>query len=207
MSDIKPWWRGLTRAQIRSGRRICKLLIIQDDFRFHQFVRSISRFFLRFLDRAELEQEPERDAALGLGFESPADIAHRSLLVGEDVRDRAHEYDVQRSRLTGEGFRQEGGCARVSLDQLRQTMLLCRSLYIVLFLCQSAYEIDAVANGERRLNSGHRTRRWGMAENRHYRSYRTRGVRVLRGPLFAQTVHRLDINVILSDPLMDRSGF
>jgi hypothetical protein len=42
---------------------------------------------------------------------------------------------------------------------------------------------------------------------RQYRSYRTRGVRVLRGPLFAQAIHRLDINVILSDPLKDRSGF
>jgi hypothetical protein len=43
--------------------------------------------------------EPERDAALVLRFESPADIAQRPLLVREDVRERAHEYDVQRGRL------------------------------------------------------------------------------------------------------------
>jgi hypothetical protein len=33
-------------------------------------------------------------------------------------------------------------------------------LYIVLFICQSAYETTTRGNGEKSLNSGHRMRRW-----------------------------------------------
>jgi hypothetical protein len=87
-------------------------------FLFQQSVRSISRFS-RALRRAEREKKPERDAALVLRFERPADVAERPLVVREDVPDRAHEQDVQRCRLHGEGFRQDGCGARLSFDRLR----------------------------------------------------------------------------------------
>jgi len=79
---------------------------------------------LRFHHRAELEHEPERHAALVLRFKSTAGIAQRPLLLGEDFREAAHEYDVQCGRLAGEGFRQDGGGVQVWLDQLRQRTLL-----------------------------------------------------------------------------------
>jgi len=75
---------------------------------------------LRFRHGAQLEHEPERDAALVLGFERAADIAQRPVLVGEDVRERAHEDDVQRGRLARQHFRHDGGGVRVCVDQLRQ---------------------------------------------------------------------------------------
>jgi len=56
---------------------------------------------LRFRHGAQLEHEPERDAALVLRFESPADIAQRPFLVREDVREAAHEHDVKRGSLAG----------------------------------------------------------------------------------------------------------
>jgi hypothetical protein len=52
----------------------------------------------------ERAEEPEGRAALGLGFERPADIAVRPNLVREDVPDRAHEHAMERRGLAGEGF-------------------------------------------------------------------------------------------------------
>jgi hypothetical protein len=74
---------------------------------------------LRFRHRAQLDQEPKRDAALVLRFERTADIAERSVLLREDVRKPAHEDDVQRSRLAGEDICHDGGRARVCFHQLR----------------------------------------------------------------------------------------
>jgi len=48
-----------------------------------------------------------------LGLERPADIAQRPVVVGEDVRERAHEYDVQRGRLARQHFRHDGGGAGI----------------------------------------------------------------------------------------------
>jgi len=59
-------------------------------------------------------EEPEGRAALGLGGESPADIAERSDLIREDVRERPCEQAVQRGRVAGKDNRQdvEGGVVR-----------------------------------------------------------------------------------------------
>jgi hypothetical protein len=94
---------------------------------------------LRLLHRAERKHKAERDAALVLRFESTADIAQRPFLIGEDVREAAHEYDVQRRRLTGQDFCHYSGGARGWFDQLRHGHSFAGRLYIVLFLCQSAY--------------------------------------------------------------------
>ena len=89
---------------------------------------------MRLLHRAERKHEPERDAALVLRFERAADIPERPILFGEDFREAAHEDDVQRRRLTGEGFRHDGGGAGVCFHRLRQWTLLYRGLYMGLFL-------------------------------------------------------------------------
>ena len=72
-------------------------------FLFQKSVRSISRFFCGLARRAERDEEAESHAALGLGFESPADIAVRPHLVREDVPERAHEQAVERRGLAREG--------------------------------------------------------------------------------------------------------
>jgi len=71
------------------------------------------------LYRAQLEHQPERDAALVLRFESTADIAQRPVLVRKNINEPAHEDDMQPGRLAGERFRQDGG-ACLSIDRLRQ---------------------------------------------------------------------------------------
>jgi len=81
---------------------------------------------LRVHHRAELEQKPERNAALVLRSKRTAGIAQRPFLLGEDFREVAHEHDVQRSRVAGQVIRQDGGGVRVCFDQLRQRALLCR---------------------------------------------------------------------------------
>jgi len=89
---------------------------------------------LRLLRRAERKHEPKRDAALVLRFEGTADVAERPVLVGKDVRETAHEYDVERGRLAGEDFREDASGMRLSFDRLRQWTLLYRGLYMGLFL-------------------------------------------------------------------------
>jgi len=85
---------------------------------------------LRLLRRAERKHEPKRDAALVLRFERTADIAQRPFFIRKDLRDAAHECGVQRRRLAGQGFRQDGGGGRLRLYQLRHRMLLCRRMIL-----------------------------------------------------------------------------
>jgi len=79
---------------------------------------------LRVHHRAELEQEPERYAALVLRSKRTAGIAQRPFLLGEDFREAAHEHDVKRCRVAGQLIRQDGDGMRVCFDQLRQRRLL-----------------------------------------------------------------------------------
>ena len=85
---------------------------------------------MQFDHSAELEQEPERDAALVLRFERTADIPERPILFGEDIREATHEYDMQGSRLAGEDIRQDASEMRLSFDRLRHRTLLCRRIML-----------------------------------------------------------------------------
>ena len=81
-------------------------------FLLHQFVRSISRFFLRFLCGVKRDEEPEDRPALVLRLERAADIAERACLAREHVHEGVHEQAVQVARLRGEPIL-EGGQIQV----------------------------------------------------------------------------------------------
>ena len=104
-------------------------------FLLHQFVRSISRFFLRRLRRAKRDEETECDAALVLRLERAADIAERACLAREHVHEGVHEQAVEVARLSGKPIR-EGGQMQVGFDRVQRGTPFRAGSYLVLFLLQ-----------------------------------------------------------------------
>ena len=100
----------------------------------HQFVRSISRFFLRRLCRAKRDEETEDRAALVLRLERAADIAERACLAREHVHEGVHEQAVEVARLNGKPIL-EGGQMQV-VERVQRGTPFHAGLYIVLFLLQ-----------------------------------------------------------------------
>ena len=104
-------------------------------FRLHQFVRSISKFFLRRLRRAKRDEETEDRAALVLRLERAADIAERACLAREHVHEGVHEQAVEVARLNGKPIL-EGGQMQVVFGRVQRGTPFRAGLYIVLLLLQ-----------------------------------------------------------------------